>query len=101
MDFCWTGFVGICLFILACRGIPALIELMEEQAAERKKRAEAEADAKFMRDHPEAWRAKELVKLERERLEAQKEHAAEAARQENTRRNAGLVAGIGRGLGWW
>lgn len=59
------------------------------------------ADLELQRTQPEVWRQKELLKLEKERLAAQKELAEGQAKQENLRRNVGLIAGIGHGLGWW
>jgi len=101
MDFCGSMMLVILFFFVVGKVIPAIIEWQEAATAARIKREAEEADAKFQREHPDAWRAKELVKLEKERLAADKELAIQRANQENVRNNAGLIAGIGRGLGWW
>src|SRR5579871_531456 len=101
MDFCGSAIMCIGLWYFVAWVIPAIIESCEKAKAERIKREAEEADARFQREHPEAWRAKEMVKLERERLAAEKELATQRANQESVRNNAGLIAGIGRGLGWW
>ncbi len=61
----------------------------------------AQKDAELQLKHPELWQRKELVKLEKERLEMQKKLAEDRAKQEADDRNASILIGIGRGLGWW
>jgi hypothetical protein len=71
------------LLVVVLRGIASLLEARE--AAKKEKALEA-----FKRENPELWMQQERLKLEKE----------EASR-ENSRRNVGMVVGIGRGLGWW
>jgi hypothetical protein len=99
---------GACLLYLAAKAGPPLCEYLAEREQARRRQEAAEEDARFMRAHPEAWQAKELVRLEQERLAAQRALAeAEAARraeldrQENNRRNAGVIVAAGRCLGLW
>jgi len=101
MDWFSSALTWLALIVLAVKGIPAIIQWQEEVKAVRLKKEAEEADAKFQRESPEAWKAKELIKLEKERLAAEKELAMKRIHQDNVRNNAGLIAGIGRGLGWW
>ena len=82
-------------------GLPALAGAFCKWSEEREAEKKAEAQEKFKRENPELWRQQELLKMEKERLEAQKQLAEEQAKQESARRNVGLIVGIGRGLGWW
>lgn len=101
MDFCGAFLGFLCFIFLVGKVLPAIIEWREEVEAARIKREAEEADARFQREHPEAWKAKEMVKLEKERLAAEKALAEERAKQENVRSNAGLIVKTGRILGWW
>ncbi|WP_157369378.1 hypothetical protein [Zavarzinella formosa] len=89
MDACFCLFIVIMVFSIPS-AIPWLLKLQAEHA-----------DAELMRKHPEAWRQKEMIKLEKERLEAEKSLAAERAKQENTRQNVGVGMAVGRLFGWW
>jgi hypothetical protein len=103
-DFCSsisTGFLVICVIYLACKGIAAYCEYAAEKEAQEAAARKAREEEEFQRNHPEAWRAREMVKLEKERLEAEQKLAAERAKREAAARGIGIVAGIGRGLGWW
>ena len=84
---------GLAMFI-AIIAIPFMIaSAIKERAAKK--------EEEFQLKNPEAWRAKELVKLEKERFAAQKKLAEEEVKRDASRRNVGLFFGIGRGLGWW
>ena len=98
----FADFGNVCLFwIFILFGLPAAIKGISAWLDHRKAVKQAEALEKFKRENPELWRQQELLKLEKERLEAQKQLSEEQARQESARRNVGLLVGIGRGLGWW
>jgi hypothetical protein len=102
MLFAWMDFGSVCFFwIFILFGLPAAIKGISEWLEHRDTVKKAEAQEKFKRENSELWRQQELLKLEKERLEAQKQLAEEQARQENTRRNVGVGFAIGRGLGWW
>jgi len=75
------------LLVAALRGIASLLE--DREAAKKEKALEA-----FKRENPELWRQQELLKLEKERLEAQTKLAREEAK-------VGFVFGVGRGFGLW
>ncbi len=97
----FTGFCWFMLFIFV--GLPLIGHTIEKiskdmklAAEERARKKAEEEDARFQREHPEAWEARERVKLERERFEAQKQLADQYHRQESSRRNVGLIAGIFR-----
>ena len=77
----------IFLLVVVLRGIACLLEAREE--AKKAKALEA-----FKRENPVLWQQQELLKLEKERLEAQEKHAQQEAR-------VGFIFGLGRGLGWW
>jgi len=62
---------------------------------------EKEKEAELQRQNPELWAQREMLKLQKERLAAEKQLAEERARQEERRQNAGAVAGLGRFMGWW
>jgi flagellar biosynthesis/type III secretory pathway M-ring protein FliF/YscJ len=104
MDFLANSLVtAFWFFVVVFVGIPLIAHTIEKISKDMKKAAEERArkkaeeeDARFQREHPEAWHAKEMVKLERERFEAQKQLADQYHRQESSRRNAGLIAGIVR-----
>jgi hypothetical protein len=74
-----------------------VVDLLSEVLKEAKRAVEL-YDVKTWQ---KLWRQQELLKLEKERLEAQKQLAEEQAKQENTRRNVGIIVAIGRGLSWW
>ncbi len=102
MLFAWTDFGSVCFFwIFILFGLPAAIKGICNWLDHRDAVKQAEAQEKFKRENPELWRQQELLKMEKERLEAQKQLAEEQAKQESARRNVGLIVGIGRGLGWW
>jgi Sec-independent protein translocase protein TatA len=102
MLFAWMDFGSVCfLWIFILFGLPAAIKGIGEWLEQREATKKAEAQERFQRENPELWRQQELLKLEKERLEAQKQLSEEQARQESARRNVGLIVGIGRGLGWW
>ena len=101
MLFAWMDFGSVCFFwIFILFGLPALAGAIGKWSEEREAEKKAEAQEKFKRENPELWRQQELLKMEKERLEAQKQLAEEQAKQESARRNVGLIVGIGRGLGW-
>jgi hypothetical protein len=58
-------------------------------------------DAELQRTNPELWHQKELLKLQKERLETERQLAEERAKQENLERNVGIGMAIGRIMGWW
>jgi|GEM_PF-7085188 len=102
MLFASMDFGTVCfLWIFILFGLPALAGAIGKWSEEREAKKKAEAQEKFKRENPELWRQQELLKLEKERLEAQKQLSEEQAKQESARRNVGLIVGIGRGLGWW
>jgi hypothetical protein len=65
------------------------------------KQRAARKEAEFQINHPEVWRQRELLKLEKERMAAEKEAAEKRAKEQTIHRGIGLAAGIGRALGWW
>jgi hypothetical protein len=81
-EFVWQGFCGMLLFFV---GIPCIAAVIHGYLEERKKAKAAAEEARFQREHPEAWKAREQIKLQKELID-----------QENSRHNAGLVAGIVR-----
>ncbi len=98
-DFCSEGFVGLLVLYLLYKGVKLYFEYQEEKAAAElaaKQKAEEERrkaeEAAFLRDHPQAWLAREQAKLERERFEK----AKALAESENSRNNVGLAAEIAR-----
>ena len=102
MLFAWFDFGSVCFFwIFILFGLPALAGAIGKWSEEREAKKKAEAQEKFKRENPELWRQQELLKLEKERLDAQKQLSEEQARQENTRRNVGVGFAIGRAMGWW
>ncbi len=97
MDGCGMVFLGI----LVVYGIGKAIESREKSQKEARAKAAvaaaraAEEEAKaaeerLLREHPEAWLARQRAGLERERLAAVKKYADE----ESGRQTAGLAAGI-------
>jgi hypothetical protein len=95
MVFASMDFGSVCFFwIFILFGLPALAGAIGKWSEEREAKKQAQAQEKFKRENPELWRQQELLKLEKERLEAQQKLAQEE-------RNVGLLVGIGRGLGWW
>ena len=102
MLFASMGFGSVFILgILFLFGVPAVLHGIATWLEEREAEKQAEAKEKFKRENPELWRQQELLRMEKERLETQQKLAEEEARQENARRNVGLIVGIGRGLGWW
>src|SRR5260370_324988 len=97
MDFGTLCFIWIFLIFLLPAALRGIVNWLDHREAVKQE----EAKEKFKRENPELWRQQELLKLEKERLEAQKQLSEEQARQESARRNVGLLVGIGRGLGWW
>ena len=75
-------FILICC---VCGGIGAAWEAFKEDR-------ENAAGEKLKAEQPEIWRQQELLKLEKERLEVEREQA----KQESRRRNVGLAVGLAR-----
>jgi hypothetical protein len=84
----------ICFTPLVWWAIDEISKKMKKAAEERARKKAEEEDRRFQREYPEAWHAKEMVKLERDRFEAQKQLAEQYHKQESSRRNVGLIAGI-------
>lgn len=90
MDAC-LGLSFIMLIVFFVKVLPAILEWKAEDDAKQ-------ADQKLMLENPAAWRAKEEIKLQKQRHEAEAKRAAEQQAIDN---KASLVWGLGRGLGWW
>jgi hypothetical protein len=87
-----------------CIGFVVVLSALTFFAAKRHAKTlheKAKADKELMRSNPEAWRAQQLVQLDRERLESQRRLAEGRAKQESLVQNVGIIWRIGRGLGWW
>jgi hypothetical protein len=87
--------------VLLSKGIEAALDARERKKAEALAAQKAREEAEFQQNHPELWRQRELLKLEKERMAAQNKLAEDRPKQEATTRKVGLVVGIGRALGWW
>ena len=104
LDLC-SSFSGVVLFIAAIFFVPRIAIAIEKHQKERKA-AEAAAkqareEAEFQQNHPELWRQRELLKLEKERMATERQLAEKRAKQEAVSRGIGVAAGLGRFLGWW
>jgi hypothetical protein len=96
-----TGILVICVIYVVCKAIGFAIEYYEEKEVEAAAAKKAREEAEFQQNHPELWRQRELLKLEKERMAAQQQLAEQKAKQEAVSRGVGTAVGLGRFLGWW
>ena len=90
--------MGFVLFVLVVWGLIYIAMKVQESA---KAEEEARKEIEFQEKHPELWQQRELLKLAKERLAAEKELAEDTAKRENLRNNVGLGFQIGRAMRWW
>ena len=95
------GFFALIAVVGGLTALGSMISSWEKSQAAAKAKAAADAaraaeaaakaaDEAFLREHPEAWLARQRAGLERDRLAAVKKYADE----ESGRQTAGLAAGI-------
>lgn len=94
--------LGVGGLLIGCAWLAEELWLSYRHAEKLRRHAEeVRKEEEFQLKHPEVWRQRELLKLEKERLAAAKELADQHAARENTRSNVGMAVGIGRAFGWW
>jgi hypothetical protein len=92
-------FIGVCYF--GYHGIRLAIAAYDDKKAAQAKAEAERKEAEFQQNHPELWRQRELLKLEKERMATQQQLAEKKAKQEAVSRGVGTAIGLGRFLGWW
>jgi hypothetical protein len=96
-----SAFALIAIFFGVVGGIKWFIEWKIDDAKAREEAEKAAAEKEWQRQNPELWRAQEMVRLEKERLETQTRLAEEKAKHERTGDQLGGVLAAGRFFGWW
>lgn len=105
MDGCYLTIAFFSFLYLAYAGVRFLCWCGEENAkrrqtqeAERAAAEAARAEREFQEKHPELWRQRELLKLDKERLAALE---AQREKDEAGQRGVGAIMVIGRILNIW